>query len=1129
MTSVLAEQDKTHRSLALDAGKSFIVQAPAGSGKTELLIQRYLTLLNHVKTPEEILAITFTKKAANEMRYRVIKALKQAANEPEPQSAHLRQTWQLAKNVLQRDRQHQWNLMSNPNQLRVQTIDSLCSYLTRQLPLLSHFGSQPDIADNAAVLYREAVREVLMHVEENYAWSQAVSKLLLHLDNDLNKLHDLLVSLLAKRDQWLAYVQLDTNDPELRRQLELQLGYVITDTLKTVSNIFPKEHLSELTAISRFAADNLKLAGIESEILACLDLTGLPDSQPGHKCAWIGLAKLLLTKSFSWRKRVDEEIGFPALKSLKNPAELNLHNEYRQRLLMLIGKLSERDDLKQTLMDLFYLPEPHYSDEQWDILQSLLHVLKIVSAQLRVTFQQYGQIDFIENTQAALIALGDDDHPTDLALALDYQIKHILVDEFQDTSYTQYQLVEKLTAGWETNDGRTLFVVGDPMQSIYRFREAEVGLFIRMRSKGLGNIRLIPLTLSVNFRSTTHIVEWNNEHFQHIFPSFSDMATGAVSYSPSVSNQTSTEITANTSVSIRGFVDADNDSQACDIVKCVEETKKQYPNDSIAILVRSRSHLTTIIPALKKAKIAYQAVDIDPLASRQHIQDLLSLTCAMLHPADRISWLAVLRAPWCGLSLADLLVIAGNDPYAAICEQLERMDILQSLSEDGRQRITRIYSVLKSKISERERQDLRLWIEGTWLLLGGPAYLNDYADQDDARAFFKLLEEFNAKNQLLNLDKLKEKINLLFAATQHNDASLQIMTIHAAKGLEFDTVILPQLERKNPNDDKSLMLWMERPLSNDQVALLLAPIHATGNEKDAIYEYINRQQRIKADYETDRLFYVAATRAKKRLHLFFDLASNQDKDFKIESGSFLQKIWPRLEKHKDSILSRKHTHGDTEEPAKQIHRRIMRLNINWQNPVNDYQRTKIVSHLKQGGFQLTDSTAKLVGTVTHRILQLLAQQGVTWWENESANCHKRYIEHQFRRLGMLETNMKPAIQSVLNAINNTLNDSRGRWILHPHPNALSEFPITAIIDGRPEKMIIDRSFVDNTGIRWIIDYKTSTLTHHDVGAFLSEEQEKYQEQMLKYARAFRLVDDIPIHLGLYFPAIPAWNEFNEKY
>lgn len=1116
----LLEQDKHHRQLALDASKSFIVQAPAGSGKTELLIQRFLTLLTQVKAPEEILAITFTKKAANEMRSRVIKALKNALNEPEPESAHAKQTWLLAKKVLQHDKQYQWNLISNPNQLRIQTIDSLCSHLTKQLPLLSHFGSQPDIADTPAFLYREAVHEVLMHVEENYEWSQALTHLLLHLDNDLNKLHDLLVSLLAKRDQWLSYISLNSSESEVRITLENQLGWVITDALENLKSIFPKNLAPELLAIARFAASYVNT---DSDILACQNLTQLPGTTPEEKQAWKGLATLFLTKDFSWRKRVNEDIGFPPVKNFKNPQEIALHTEYRQRYTAIVNSLSDYENIRLALIDIFHLPEYKYSDKQWDILQSLLQVLKIVAAQLRLVFQQHGKIDFIENTQAALSALGNDDHPTDLALALDYHIQHILIDEFQDTSSTQYQLLKKLTTGWEKNDGRTLFVVGDPMQSIYKFREAEVGLFIRMRSEGLQHIELIPLTLAVNFRSTPAIVEWNNATFNKIFPQTNNIATGAVSYSPSVSNNTTPIAEADKVISVRGFVNTDNDdAEANAVIDTINKTKAEYPADKIAILVRSRPHLAAIIPALKKAGISYRAIDIDPLASRQNIQDLLSLTCALLHPADRIAWLSVLRAPWCGLSLADLLIIGGSDRYAAIFTQLQNQDLRAKLSADGRSRIEKIYPVLSAKIAARERSSLRAWVESTWLLLGGPAYLNNYSDIDDVNAFFQLLDKFSASNQVLNLDKLKERINQLFASTQHDDATVQIMTIHTAKGLEFDTVILPKLERKTPHDDKSLLLWIERPRAHDQVALLLAPIHATGTDKDPTYEYISKQQKIKSDYETDRLLYVAATRAKKRLHIFFNITRNDKNEYRTDSGSFLGKIWPQLEKYGDNILSDADEENNKTLDEKE-NRLIQRLKSSWINPIKEITLASTASHKQTSGFQLTDHTARLIGTATHKILQIISQTQISWWINKSAQEKNAYLSFTLRQLGVSQEHLGYAVSAVSQSLENTLTDERGKWILQAHDNAKSEFAITAVIEGKIENLVIDRTFIDGDTL-WIIDYKTATLSQSDVEAFLAKEEKKYRAQMQKYHQALKSGHEGDIKMGLYFPALPAWYE-----
>lgn len=1117
----LIERDKEHRRLALNASQSFIVQAPAGSGKTELLIQRFLTLLNHVKNPEEILAITFTKKAANEMRSRVIRALKQALSDPEPHSSHAHLTWTIAKKVLQRDQQFQWNIIQNPNQLRIQTIDSLCAYLTRQLPLLSHFGSQPDIAENSTSLYQEAVQEVLTHVEENFQWSNAISHLLLHLDNDINKLHDLLVSLLAKRDQWLSYIQFNTNDKEIKKQLENHLSLVIIDCLKNIADLFPKEMIPELMAIARFAADNLAVTHPESALLACRNLTDLPKTTPHEKQAWLGLATLLLTKSHSWRKRVDEEIGFMPLNQIRNPHEKMLRVEYQQRLNALIVKLSEREDVRLALAELHFLPEPYYKEAQWEILQSLLQVLKITAAQLRVTFEQHGQIDFIENAQAALVALGNDENPTDLALALDYQIKHLLIDEFQDTSLTQYQLLEKLTVGWDNSGDRTLFIVGDPMQSIYRFREAEVGLFIRMQKYGIGAIQLTPLVLSINFRSSKNIVDWNNHHFQKIFPSFNDMGSGAITYHPSISNQTIVQENESSAIHIHGFLSAEDSAQATHIISLIKNIQSHQPSDNIAILVRSRTHLTSLIPALKKAKLPYHAVDIDPLVSRQIIQDLFSLTCALLHPADRIAWLAVLRAPWCGLTLADLIVIGNENPNITLWEQLERPEIIERLSDAGKRRLTTLLPLFKKKIAERERYYLREWIESTWLLLGGPACLQNAADMDDVNSFFSLLENFNQHNQFINLNKLKSKIDQLYASTTQSDATIQIMTIHTAKGLEFDTVILPHLERKMPHDDKSLLLWMERPLTNNQSALLLAPIHATGNDKDSLYEYINRQRKIKADYETDRLFYVAATRAKKNLYFYFDISQQNTEKLKIEAGSFLEKLWPFIEHKRQDIIFADPLPDKPENNKK--NRYIMRLDPAWENPIIDTREISVAVHQKQNGFFLPDNKLIFIGIVVHRVLQYISQHGFSWWQQVDKNHQLKYLVNQFIQLGLNEDRDEAALISH-QAIENTLNDTRGKWILHPHHQARSEFAISAIVEGKIENLIIDRTFIDEEGIRWIIDYKTAGFSHENSDDFLEKEQQKYIKKMQLYRQAMQLMDDKPIRLGLYFPVLSAWRE-----
>jgi ATP-dependent exoDNAse (exonuclease V) beta subunit len=244
----LSGRDAATRVLALDVKHSFIVQAPAGSGKTELLIQRFLALLADVTWPEEVVAITFTRKAAAEMRARVLNALAAAREGLEAESQHERTTLELARSALSADSQRHWGLTDNPARLRIQTIDSLCYSLAAQMPLLSRLGAMPAAEEDAAELYREAARETIAQLEEPL-WSRRVAALLRHLDNDTQRTEALLARLLERRDQWLRHREnLD------RGELSRALANLVRDRLGQARDAFPAEIVSDVVFCVRYAA-----------------------------------------------------------------------------------------------------------------------------------------------------------------------------------------------------------------------------------------------------------------------------------------------------------------------------------------------------------------------------------------------------------------------------------------------------------------------------------------------------------------------------------------------------------------------------------------------------------------------------------------------------------------------------------------------------------------------------------------------------------------------------------------------------------------------------------------------------------------------------------------------------------
>lgn len=1043
--------DEPQRLEALDITQSFIVQAPAGSGKTELLTQRYLALLAQAKKPEEIIAITFTRKAASEMRLRILHALQDAnaglsINDPAKQRRQ-----QLALAVLKRDQELQWHLLENPNRLRVQTIDSLCASITRQMPVLSHFGAQPAITDDANSLYETAAKAVLSTLEQQNSWSTALQILLLHRDNDHEKVIALFCDMLSQRDQWLTLILAAKNHHDLRNTLENNLQRTNDETIALTQRYLSNNLLNELIELTQYS---LQQRQIESKRNIIFDI-----------------ADLVLTQDNNWRKTIDIRNGFPPKDKMKD------------RLLAILAELAEDNDLLTLFVDIKNLPPTSYTDNQWRMVEALCILLPILAAQLQIVFQQHNTVDHIEIAQSALRALGDMQNPTDLTLILDYRIQHLLVDEFQDTSVTQINLLEKLTAGWQPNDGRTLFLVGDPMQSIYRFRKAEVGLFLQVRDYGIGNIQPKFLNLQTNFRSSKNIVDWINQTFINIFPHQENFSRGAITFADSVAKHDKDK---NKAIHTHWLTDT---SEAEQVLKVIQQSLLDNPEHSIAILVRSRSHVAEISQLMKQYQIAYRAIEIEKIAAKPAIQDLLALTRALMHLDDRIAWLAILRAPWSGLSLADLHTLATNKDKTI-------WNALQTYPN-------RIVPIIQSGLKQRGRKPLHQWIKGVWLALGGPACLTAASELDDVKIFFDQLAALAENYNTFDIHKFESQLASLYANNNQNKAQVEIMTMHKAKGLEFDTVILPGLGRAAAKDDSKLLLMMERPTLAGSTDLIFAPIKASNEKQDLIYQYLAYEEKNKSAYETMRLLYVAVTRAKKTLHLI-GTVKNKNGEIKPIDYSLLGYLWPALAEQKNICDSQ-----NNDRKIEQIQSLLKRLSADWQPPIQ-LAPTKITEQNADIQFEWNNDPARHIGTVIHLLLCKISRDG-------SQKIDPKIIKYLLLQNNVVAEQLATCITHVEQALSQTLQSERGRWILNnQHQDAHSEYPLTINIKGKNKQIIIDRTFVDENNIRWIIDYKTAE-NNTDI--------EPYREQLETYAKAMRLLDDRKIHLGLYFPLVDEWREW----
>jgi ATP-dependent exoDNAse (exonuclease V) beta subunit len=1168
--------DQEVRDAALDAGQSFIVRAPAGSGKTRLLIQRYLALLSRVDEPEEIVAITFTRKAAAEMRERVLAAF---ASVRDPSMAMDETTRGLAAAALAHDRDREWQLESNASRLRIQTIDSLNASITRQMPLAARFGAQPESVDDAGALYQEAARALLAEVNSGNAVGDDVATLLAHLDNNLPVAENLLAEMLRSRDHWLR------NLPAMheREVLEAALTRVRSRAVAALDKMFPAEEVEETLALARFSGQNWPEDRASAGVSILADIRQWPGDDEGALAVWPALAELLLTQAGSWRKRkgLNKNIGFPVGSNKDEKATFDAAKARMGALLERLESDTSGAQLAAALDGMRRLPPAAYSDQQWQVLGAIVRLLPQTTALLWTVFGAHGQCDFTEIAQSASRALGADDAPTDLALALDYRIRHLLVDEFQDTSFAQFELLEKLTRGWVQGDGRTLLLVGDPMQSIYRFREAEVGLFLRAMETGIGEVSLRSMKLSVNFRSVPGIVGWVNDTFRHLMPGADDIGSGQVPYAASVAHLAEAAdgpaVVWHPQFIYNTDEDANDDElpsasedEARKVVEIVGAARQQNPDGEIALLVRNRTHLADIVPALKAANIAFRAVDIDPLKERPVVQDLIALMRALLHPADRIAWLAVLRAPWCGMTLDDLARLVGGAEVAAgelspdprTLWQLINDDArLAAISAEGSRRLCTLREVIAPVLANRRRQGLRERVESIWLALRGPACLSDDGALDDAMRLLDLLEteaaEQSGGGNLPDLASFEAKVEKLFAGNRvvpvQGPPPVQIMTIHKAKGLEFDCVIVPALHRIPRQDERKLLVWAEQLApETGRRELLLAPIRESGagaeDETDAIYRFVRQRNHEKQLQEDVRLLYVAATRAKHHLHLMGAVSVKDSADgagiVAPRTSSLLASLWPAAEPvfsvalaADNSSLADGAMKPLREQPGAgraENNTGAMRLRASHQMPailpsLSRLGETTQSQPLSRIDFDWAGESARHVGTVVHLFLQQIAEQGVTSWNTARIAASTALFDRELRRLGVADADRPEAAKRVADALMRAMADERGRWVLGVHNDARSEWRLTGLINGAISNIAIDRSFIDEDGARWIIDYKTGGHEGGNVVAFLDNEQLRYRQQLETYAEMLHAmgVDGTSksIRLGIYFPLLGGWREW----
>ena len=1085
-------------------------------------------MLATADSPSEVLAITFTNKAAGEMRERLHSALLSATAPETPESSALsKRRRALALSVLERDRVLGWRLLDGLNGVMIDTFDAFCARVTASAPVLSVAASSAlaSVSESVQSLYRQAAQDALFDDESEVV---VASRTLLSLAaNRVDDVIDLIANLLARRSQWLAEA-VDTSDAAVAQLNELLQAEIDAELARNAGR-FNLLHRADIGAMLAFTAETFLLSG-RADVAAERE-AALADWTAGalsfDVSTWKCIAELLLTDKGELRKSkgINKSAGFPlGTDSDFSSLTKSERDEAKARMKALLDELTNEPAWISALAKVDHLPTANAIAEHAATLQATLIILKHAAAHLSILLRERGVTDFAGVASAALRLLQEEREA--VLGALDARLKHVLVDEVQDTNPAQFALLTAITSDWSTGDGRTLFLVGDPMQSIYGFRDADVSLFALAQIKGVGDVQLTALTLTANYRSQPGVVDWVNDQLSRVFAHVGAWETAPVTFTAAVATRSPVQ-RATVTATVEHLAFADADAEATHVAEMISRITHDYPAESIALLVRTRPHAQAAIAALIARGVPFTAREFARWEQRETIRDLLSLTFAIVHPSDRTALFSVLRAPWVGLKLATLSELAcylDNAGRDALLWHALVPDTpwLSQIDEDEAQRVAHALSAFRTGQARAWLSPLAEQVRAAWQQLGGPSWCADNDARDDAEVFFAWLHE-TAPGGLLPprhvVHELMDRQHRSFAprpATENPSAgTVEILTIHKAKGLEWDHVFLVGTDRRQRGDARDLVRWRFVPTKagSGERQVLVAARDSRKKLIGSVFDYVSQHTNAARAAEGKRLLYVAATRAKITLTL-----TRCNAAFDPPSDSFSALLGDRAD-------------ARFEIPDRSSSKRLLMAKSLTRSanppPVLDTCLIAIPAYpavLADAEIEVAQTRldARAQGVVGHLLFEGLAATMASA-NSKAFSPNAAVVARMLREEGAAKE-LAPVMAKRLTAwFATTAQREHVKFLFSPdHTEAANELSLAT--NSSSETLRVDRTFVAVSGERWIVDFKFSEPTElsGESSAWVATEVEHYQPQLRSYCAALRAWDESrgtrrSVVAALYFP------------
>ena len=849
-------QKKAH-----DLNRHISVTAGAGSGKTAVLVHRYLKiLLDEGLPPNQVVAITFTEKAAAELKQRIVNEVN-ARLQAEPHNTRLEQ------------------IRTGMLSAQISTIHAFCSQILREYPVEAGVDAGFSVLQeiHQRLILRETInstlREIAERPDEDETREQLVNLLRIFGKTRLGEYLEELINQREVVDRLINHLYCQT-DSEV---LEGWHKFVQSQLTQSLTNQFPIENwlrcLNKVLKVAK-GKNKRKVQELTNQVQ--------PDMELQEVAPFLTeIAPLIVTQGGTISKQ------------------------------NLLGRNTKTDAIEEEIDFLVraanhLLSFPTFTDDDKLLIcvtRLLIDVYDEVQNAYEECKRQTGQLDFADLQIKVRNLL---QQKASIREQLVERYPYIMVDEYQDTDHLQYEILKPLILDFESGN---LFIVGDQNQSIYRFRGADVQVFDQTRHdittyqsastedftweeqilEASGSEKRGELRLPENFRLLRNLVGFVNLVFESLMKGRNEFE---VEYDPLVQGRTTDSVGAvEILISSREETAGESEPSAdenellvariqhlvgTDETVCTDEGEGEQPRPirygDIAILIRSRTRLPEIESALLEAEIPYKVTGGIGFYQRQEIYDIGNYLQFLSDCKNDVALAGVLRAPFFGVSDVELYEIAQPSSEKPFWEKVR--DYAAQADQSSTFPIRDAVQILRSHLEICHRippsELIRKIVNDTGMVGVLPVGQSGEQRWANYEKLVGIAREFE-RSGVTDLHDFLERLNELIeeeeregqAITQLTADAVEIMTIHAAKGLEFPVVILPNLDRRATRYD-------QQPLIDDRLGIGFSPANPDKNytESDPGATRLMRERVTnKRVAEEQRLFYVATTRARDRLIL----------------------------------------------------------------------------------------------------------------------------------------------------------------------------------------------------------------------------------------------------------------------